>query len=319
MILADLTIDGRARQVLMQAPKNGFFYVLDRATGEFIWGTPFVNVTWASGLDPKTGRPIEKPEARYSTTGKSLLVQPGPIGAHRLAADELQPHDRARLPAGHRGRILLRGGRSGAVPASARRVLEHRPQPGPASSLPDDEAVRKAIRASAKGRLIAWDPVQRKPVWEAVVPIGWNGGTLATAGGLVFQGNGIGKFVAYDAATGKSLWDFFAQSGVLAAPVKYEVDGEQYVTVLAGWGGALPLFAGEVVTEAPRGGVNRVLTFKLGAQGVVAGDADRAQAVRSARADRAGGGRRSGPRVSTRCTARNVTATRWWPAASSRT
>jgi glucose dehydrogenase len=82
MILADLTIDGRARKVLMQAPKNGFFYVLDRATGEFISGTPYVTVTWASGLDPKTGRPIEKPEARYSTTGKPLLMQPGPIGGH---------------------------------------------------------------------------------------------------------------------------------------------------------------------------------------------------------------------------------------------
>jgi mono/diheme cytochrome c family protein len=137
----------------------------------------------------------------------------------------------------------------------------------PASStLPDDEAVRKAIRASAKGRLIAWDPVRRKPAWEAVFPIGWNGGTLATAGGLVFQGNGTGKFVAYDAANGTPLWEFFAQTGILAAPVTYEIDGEQYVTVLAGWGGALPLFAGEVVTQAPRDGVNRVLTFRLGAR-----------------------------------------------------
>ena len=75
-----------------------------------------------------------------------------------------------------------------------------------------------------------------------------------------------GKFVGYDAANGKKLWDFFAQTGIVAAPVTYEIDGEQYVTVLAGWGGALPLFAGEVVTEAPRGGVNRVLTFKLGAR-----------------------------------------------------
>ena len=82
MILADLTIDGRARKVLMQAPKNGFFYVLDRATGEFISGTPYVNVTWANGLDPKSGRPIEKPEARYSAAGKPALVAPGPLGGH---------------------------------------------------------------------------------------------------------------------------------------------------------------------------------------------------------------------------------------------
>ncbi len=265
MILADLAIDGRVRKVLMQAPKNGFFYVLDRATGEFISGTPYVNVTWASGLDPKTGRPIEKPEARYSTTGKPLLLQPGPIGGHNWQPMSYSPTTGlVYLPAIEGAFFYM-----AADPTTFQR------RPGvfwntglnPASStLPDDEAVRKAIRASAKGRLIAWDPVRRKPAWEAVFPIGWNGGTLATAGGLVFQGNGLGKFVAYDAANGKPLWDFFAQTGILAAPVTYEIDGEQYVTVLAGWGGALPLFAGEVVTQAPRDGVNRVLTFKLGAR-----------------------------------------------------
>src|SRR6185369_12418346 len=251
MILADLTIDGRVRHVLMQAPKNGFFYVLDRATGEFISGTPFVNVTWATGLDAKTGRPIEKPEARYSTTGKGLLLQPGPIGAHNWQPMSYSPATGlVYLPATEGAFFYV-----AADPATFQR------RPGvfwniglnPASStLPDDEAVRKAIRASARGRLIAWDPVQRKPAWEAVFPIGWNGGTLATAGGLVFQGNGTGKFVAYDAANGTPLWEFFAQTGILAAPVTYEIDGEQYVTVLAGWGGALPLFAGEVVTQAPR-------------------------------------------------------------------
>ncbi len=265
MILADLAIDGRVRKVLMQAPKNGFFYVLDRATGEFISGTPYVNVTWASGLDPKTGRPIEKPEARYSTTGKPLLLQPGPIGGHNWQPMSYSPTTGLVYLPAIEGAFLYMA----ADPTTFQR------RPGvfwntglnPASStLPDDEAVRKAIRASAKGRLIAWDPVRRKPAWEAVFPIGWNGGTLATAGGLVFQGNGLGKFVAYDAANGKPLWDFFAQTGILAAPVTYEIDGEQYVTVLAGWGGALPLFAGEVVTQAPRDGVNRVLTFKLGAR-----------------------------------------------------
>ncbi len=265
MILADLTIDGRPRKVLLQAPKNGFFYVLDRATGEFISGTPYANVTWATGLDPKTGRPIEKPEARYSTTGKPLLVQPGPIGAHNWQPMSYSPATGlVYLPATDGGAFYM---------AADPNTFQRRPGVfwntglNPVSStLPDDEAVRKAIRASAKGRLVAWDPVQRKAAWEVVFPIGWNGGTLATAGGLVFQGNGTGKFVAYDAANGRPLWDFFAQTGILAAPVAYEVDGEQYVTVLAGWGGALPLFAGEVVTQAPRGGVNRVLTFKLGAQ-----------------------------------------------------
>jgi mono/diheme cytochrome c family protein len=135
--------------------------------------------------------------------------------------------------------------------------------------LPDDEAIRKAIRASSKGRLVAWDPIQRRPAWTAEFPILWNGGVLSTAGGLVFQGNGTGRFVAYDAANGRPLWEFYAQTGIVAAPATYEVDGEQYVTILAGWGGAAPLFAGEVVTQAPRDGVNRILTFKLGGTGAL--------------------------------------------------
>jgi len=231
MILADLTIDGRARKVLMQAPKNGFFYVLDRATGEFISGTPYVNVTWANGLDPRSGRPIEKPEARYSAAGKPALVAPGPLGGHNW-----QPNP-----------MFWNNGLHAI-----------------SSSLPDDEAIRKAIRASAKGRIIAWDPVQRKSVWTAEFPVPWNGGLLSTAGGLVFHGNGMGRFVAYDAANGKTLWDFHAQTGIVAAPVTYEVGGEQYVTILAGWGGAAPLFAGEIVTQAAKGGLERILTFKLG-------------------------------------------------------
>jgi len=108
------------------------------------------------------------------------------------------------------------------------------------------------------------DPVQRKSVWTAEFPVPWNGGLLSTAGGLVFHGNGMGRFVAYDAANGKTLWDFHAQTGIVAAAVTYEVSGEQYVTILAGWGGAAPLFAGEIVTQAAKGGLNSILTFKLG-------------------------------------------------------
>ena len=106
--------------------------------------------------------------------------------------------------------------------------------------MPDDEAVRKAIRASTKGRLVAWDPVARKAAWTVEHPLAWNGGVLSTAGGLVFQGNGEGKFVAYDATTGKKLWDFDAQTGIVAAPVTYEVDGEQYVTSSSAGAAAIP-------------------------------------------------------------------------------
>ncbi len=221
MILADLTIDGRARKVLMQAPKNGFFYVLDRATGEFISGTPYVN---PMSYSPATG----------------LVYVPALDGGFMYVPADPQSFQR----------------RAGVFWNNGLHAIS--------SSLPDDEAIRKAIRASAKGRIIAWDPVQRKSVWTAEFPVPWNGGLLSTAGGLVFHGNGMGRFAAYDAANGKTLWDFHAQTGIVAAPVTYEVGGEQYVTILAGWGGAAPLFAGEIVTQAAKGGLNRILTFKLG-------------------------------------------------------
>jgi PQQ-dependent dehydrogenase (methanol/ethanol family) len=264
MILADLQIDGKPRKVLMQAPKNGFFYVLDRATGEFLSGTPYVTVTWAERLDPRTGRPIEKPEARHSTTGKPAVVMPGPGGGHNWQPMSYSPTT---------GLVYIPAMEAafGYAPSDPKTFVS---RPGVfwnfgldpvGSAMPEDEGIRKAIRAATKGRLIAWDPVQRKPAWTVEYPVLWNGGLLSTAGGLLFQGTGAGRFVAYDAATGKPRWDFHAQTGIVAAPVTYEVDGEQYVTVLAGWGGAIPLVVGEVVQDAAKGGTNRVLTFKLGA------------------------------------------------------
>ena len=222
-----------------------------------------MNVTWANGLDPKSGRPIEKPEARYSAAGKPALVAPGPLGGHNWQPMSYSPATGlVYVPALDGGFMYVP-----ADPQSFQRragVFWNNGLHAISSSLPDDEAIRKAIRASAKGRIIAWDPVQRKSVWTAEFPVPWNGGLLSTAGGLVFHGNGMGRFVAYDAANGKTLWDFHAQTGIVAAPVTYEVGGEQYVTILAGWGGAAPLFAGEIVTQAAKGGLNRILTFKLG-------------------------------------------------------
>jgi PQQ-dependent dehydrogenase (methanol/ethanol family) len=263
IILADLPIAGRTRKTLMQAPKNGFFYVLDRTNGEFISGTPYVTVTWAEGLDPKTGRPIEKPEARHSTTGKAAVVMPGPAGGHNW-------HPMSYNPLTGLVYIPALEAAFGYAPADPKTFVS---RPGVfwnfgldpvGSSMPEDEAIRKAIRAATKGRLIAWDPVQRKAAWSVDYPVPWNGGLLSTASGLVFQGTGTGRFMAYDAANGKPLWNAHVQTGVVAAPVTYEVDGEQYVTVLAGWGGAIPLVAGEIVQEAAKGGTNRVLTFRLG-------------------------------------------------------
>lgn len=263
MILVDLMIGGKLRKCIVQAPKNGFFYILDRETGEFISGTAYGTVTWAEGLDPKTGRPIVKAEARWSTQNKPALVLPGPGGAHNWQPMTYSPQTGyVYIPAIEAG--------FGYSPVDPKTFVQ---RPGVfwnigldpiGSSIPDDEAARKAIRASSKGRLVAWDPIARKPAWVVEYPVPWNGGLVSTAGGLLFQGTGQGHFVAYDAKTGKKLWDFHAQTGIIAAPVTYEVDGQQYVTVSAGWGGAIPNAAGEIVLDAAKGGTNRVLTFKLG-------------------------------------------------------
>jgi quinohemoprotein ethanol dehydrogenase len=136
-----------------------------------------------------------------------------------------------------------------------------------AGALPTDEATYKALRAMMKGRLLAWDPVKQESRWSVEHFGPWNGGVLSTAGGVVFQGASEGHFAAYDAEDGAELWKFFTQTGVVAAPIAYEIDGEQYVTVATGWGGAYALIAGGVVPTGSEAKVGRILTFTLGAAG----------------------------------------------------
>lgn len=261
IMLADLEIGGKTRKVLMQAPKNGFFYVIDRATGEFISANNFVPVNWATGIDQKTGRPIENPAARVDKTGKPFIVSPGPLGAHNwhpMAYDAKQklvfiPAQITAYPyipaAGWKPSKL--GFNVGMDTAN--------------NAMPADNAVREAAKKATKGVLIAWDPVTQKERWRVTLGGPWNGGVLATAGGLVFQGNAMGNFVAYDSASGKNLWSFEAQTGVVAAPMTYSIDGQQYVAVLAGWGGAWAITAGVLSDmSGPVRNISRLLVFKLG-------------------------------------------------------
>jgi mono/diheme cytochrome c family protein len=129
--------------------------------------------------------------------------------------------------------------------------------------------VQAQLAEMIKGQIIAWDPVARREVWRVQHALPWNGGMLATAGNLVFQGNSVGEFAAYTADSGEKLWGFGAQTGIVASPVTYEVDGEQYVTVLAGWGGSMALSGGDVAAATGVRNISRVLTFKLGANGVL--------------------------------------------------
>jgi len=262
LVLATLQIDGRSRQVIMQAAKNGFFYVLDRATGALLSANNFVPVNWASGIDLETGRPRVNPQAYYDRTGKIWMGEPGAGGGHNWQPMSYSPMTglvyipAQRLPfpylidrSFHPERLATNMGIDQA-----------------ATNLPpDDPKALAAALAGEGGYLSAWNPVTEREVWRARLAGPWNGGTLSTAGNLVFEGNAAGYFVAYRATDGRKLWSFPAQTGITAAPMTFAVHGRQYVTVLAGWGGIFPLATGALSFKS--GHVvnrSRVLTFALG-------------------------------------------------------
>ncbi len=261
MILADLEIDGRVRKVIMQAPKNGFFYVLDRQTGELISAQPYVGMNWATQVDPQTGRPDINPAAYYDQT-KPWVSVPGPAGGHNWQPMSFSPDT---------GLVYIPVMDTG-YPHMVDSGFQLRPlgfntgNDDLVTVMPEDEAQRGAIKASLKGRLLAWDPVQQKARWQVEDADVWNGGVVSTAANLVFEGTGEGFFNAYSADQGKKLWSFFAQTGIMAAPISYAVNGEQYVAVAVGWGGALPLIIGGMLNNAANQNVSRVLVFKLGGE-----------------------------------------------------
>jgi len=265
IILADMEIEGETRQVLMQAPKNGFFYVIDRASGEFISAEPYVAVNWASEIG-EDGRPVENPEARFDKTGEPALVTPGALGGHNWHPMAYHPDENlVFIPAFEAG--MMYSPEADWKPDRAR-GFNVGVDLG-AGDLPPGLGIRREIAGSLRGMLVAWDPVAQEPRWSVEHPGPWNGGVLATGGGLVFQGTAGSEFNAYDASSGEKLWSFGAQTGVVAPPITYTVDGEQYVAVLAGWGGAYAITVdGELLAEkAPVRNVSRLLVFKLGANG----------------------------------------------------
>ncbi|MFV0645270.1 MAG: PQQ-dependent dehydrogenase, methanol/ethanol family [Sphingomonadaceae bacterium] len=263
IMLADLDIDGQQRKVLMQAPKNGFFYVIDRETGEFISARNFTKVNWATGIDPQTGRPVEVPEARYGTTGKPFISQPGAGGAHSWHPMAFSPSDKlVYIPEIEAGFPYFPEKDWKADPSRGFNVGVDMG----AGSLPAIPEVRAGAAAGTRGALIAWDPVKQEERWRVQYPGPWNGGLLATGGGLVFQGTAAGFFKAYSTTDGKELWSFPAQTGIVAAPVTYTLDGEQYVAVLAGWGGIWALAPGGIINETSGAvpNISRLLVFRLG-------------------------------------------------------
>jgi PQQ-dependent dehydrogenase (methanol/ethanol family) len=252
ILLADLVLDGRPRQVLMQVPKNGFFYVLDRATGEFLSGTPIVKVSWATGLDAR-GRPQESPAASYGTRG--AWVWPGVFGGHNWHPMSFSPRTGLVYVPVHE------------MPSFYKEDPAFEPQPGRMNTGMDYSLFVHGSdqEIEASGALVAWDPVRRREAWRVPYPTPWNGGTLATAGNLVFQGTADGRFVAYRATDGAKLWEAPAGTAVMAGPVSYEQAGVQYVAVAAGWGSGFANSAGPVALAAGVRGGGRVLAYALDA------------------------------------------------------
>ncbi len=222
MTLATLNIGGAPRKVLMHAPKNGFFYVLDRNDGTLISAKKLGKVTWAERVDASTGRPVLAPDARYETGTVSLW--PGSQGAHNRSSQAFSPRT---------GLVYVPMSEMSSVFGGDIDPKSWNPLPASVqfSGFPSaDDAPADA----GKSYLVAWDPAKQQPRWQQSTPGTVNGGALATGGDLVFQGQADGYINAYDAAGGRKLWSFYAATAALGAPITFAVGKAQYVVILTG-------------------------------------------------------------------------------------
>jgi alcohol dehydrogenase (cytochrome c)/quinohemoprotein ethanol dehydrogenase len=265
--VADVQIDGQMRHVAIHAPKNGHVYMLDAKTGKFLSAKPFVPVNWATAIDPVTGQPTINPDARYEKTGKPWISAPGAVGGHSW-----QPQSYSKATG-----YLYIPANIAAFPYMADKTWKpsaigfQTATDGAAVAMPANVQIREGAKALTTGALIAWDVAHQKQAWKVDLPSPWNGGVLSTAGNLVFQGNAGGQFVAYSADKGEKLWSFPTQTGVIAAPMTYSIKGQQYVAVLAGWGGVWDIATGVLANKGGAGhNISRLLVFKLGANGQLA-------------------------------------------------
>ena len=269
MALADMEVDGEKKKVLLQAPKNGFFYVIDRSNGKVLRAHPFAAVTWATHVDLETGRPVENPEVDYSENGSFVL--PGPLGAHNWQAMSVDlDAGLVYIPAQENAFFY-------AVEENYKKTGIFKRNPGrwnmgiEMSSLAQNVLSNLESMPEPGGFLKAFDPLTGETKWSVPIPHYWNGGVLGTAGGLVFQGDALGMFSAYDKETGERLWEFNTYTSMLAPPISFEIDGEQYVSILTGSGGG-DLFGGEplppieIQASLTYNNFGRLLVFKLGGQ-----------------------------------------------------
>jgi quinohemoprotein ethanol dehydrogenase len=261
IMLADMPWEGSTRKVIWHAPKCGFFYIIDRNDGKLLSAEPYTKVTWSDGYDMQTGRPRINPKADWTMTDKPATVVPGHGGAHNWHPMAYSPQTRlVYIPEQEYSIMYQQHDRSGKH-HNMFDVGTHLTAPTPNSPL----LLEAFVKESLKGNLLAWDPIAQRAAFRVPHPSVGNGGILATAGGLVFQGveGETSGLVAYDAQSGAQLWSYDTQELPVAPPVSYVVDGEQYIAIGVGRGGTIGMFAAAENKLPPNG---RFMAFKLGAK-----------------------------------------------------
>jgi len=256
LMLATLKIAGATRRVVMQANKNGFFYVLDAATGAVVSARPYAKTTWASSVDAN-GRPVESEEARR--VEDAAVVWPSTDGAHNWNPLSFNPDT---------GLVYFGVTDAPAVHAAdAQWTSNLHDQNIGRNARYRGPALAQAAAARISGRLVAWDPVAQREAWRVEHTNPRSGGTLSTAGKLVFQWRADGRLCAYDARSGRELWQFDAGVGIGAPPMTYAIGGRQFVAVLAGWGG--PMVLTNRAIGRGRVGFGQLLVFALDGSGAL--------------------------------------------------
>jgi quinohemoprotein ethanol dehydrogenase len=258
MILTEIDWQGTPRKVLLHAPKAGFFYIYDRATGELLSAEKYARkVTWASHYDSETGRPVEMPGQDFAE--ESTWVYPTGMGGHNWHPMSYSPRTGlVYIPALHAGAPMQD---EPVFRASDRNFSTGNDLDG---KVHDAQLTQTMMAAAMRGYLLAWDPERQESAWEVDHPAIGNGGVLSTAGDLVFQGLVGGDFVAFDARDGSERFRFKTQNGIIGSPISYAVDGEQYVAVAAARGAGLTAVIGRQFDRDNEPASGRLLVFRLG-------------------------------------------------------
>ena len=258
IVQVDLKVKERTIKALMHAPKNGFFYVLNRSNGRLLSAKPFAKVTWATKVDMKTGKPLEVKGSRYESG--EVTMWPGPLGAHNWQPMSWNLEHQLMYFTVH---DIAGTYNDTKIRKADFQATGHKFEVGVAygaDDVPEDSSING---------IIAWDPLTQQPKWQVANPPGWHAGTMATAGNLVFQGLGGGQFIAYRGDTGEKLWEYDAKVGIAAPPITFEVDGKQLIALPVGWGGGVAMLGGSMGAQhgwTYGGHPRRLLVFALDGQ-----------------------------------------------------